>query len=88
MEKDEVDLNMSKYDSIPLKPHKARIMHNCHWCNSEVKVGAVIYYQNDRFLQTISRKKFCEKCVDKYGLKLLEDRKISIIEKNQKTLFG
>jgi len=53
---------MSKYDIIPITPHKARVEHSCYGCGKQVKVGEKIYYQNDKFLQSLSKKKFCETC--------------------------
>lgn len=53
---------MSKYSSIPLKPHKARVQHICYKCGKIIQIGENVYYQSDRFLQNLSKKKFCKEC--------------------------
>ncbi len=63
---------MSKYDSIPLKSHKAGVAHKCLACDDKINPGETVYYQSDKFLQTLSQKKFCEECFKKYGQELLE----------------
>ena len=77
---------MSKYNQIPLEEHKARVSHHCFFCNEEIKSGDKVYYQSDKFLQTLSNKKFCENCFSKYGQKLLVIQ-TSKKDKNQRTLF-
>lgn len=77
------DKKMSKYDIIPIKPHKARVEHLCHICDKLIKKGEIVCYQRDRFLQNIRRKKFCEKCFEKYGQNLLTIKKK---DKSQTTL--
>ena len=78
---------MSKYDVIPLKEHKARVSHICFSCGKEINAGEKVYYQSDRFLQSLSNKKFCEQCFNKEGQNLLNIKK-SKRNPKQKTLFG
>ena len=77
---------MSKYDLIPLKPHKAKVTHKCFLCGKEIKPEEIVYYQSDKFLQSLSNKKFCEECFNKHGQKLLEIKKRKI-DKSQRRLF-
>lgn len=77
---------MTKYGLIPLKSHKARIDHVCFSCNKEINVGKVVYYRSDKFLQTLSNKKFCEECFNKYGQELIKLKiKKSKLDKYQTT---
>lgn len=54
---------MSKYGVGPMNPHKARVEHLCYSCGEKVKIGEKIYYRSDKFLQNLSKKKFCESCI-------------------------
>lgn len=78
---------MSKYNIIPLKPHKARVMHTCLFCGRKIKSGEKVYYQSDKFLQSLSGKKFCDDCFQKHGQKLL-NKKFQEKVSSQKTLSG
>lgn len=77
---------MSKYNGIPLKPHKARVNHKCYSCDRAIQKGELVYYQENKFLQSLSRKKFCEECFNKNGQKLLEIKR-GKINKDQRVLF-
>ena len=78
---------MPKYDVIQLREHKARVSHICKFCGKKVGVGENVYYQSDKFLQSLLNKKFCKDCFEEYGQNLL-DKKAVIKNTNQKTLFG
>jgi len=67
---------MGKYDQIPLKEVKARTQHQCRKCGKTIQAGERYYTQKDRFLQTLHSPKFCSKCYEEYGAKLLEKQKI------------
>lgn len=58
---------MSKYDQIPLKRTKARVKHICLICREIIEVGNYYYTQRDKFLHSLTNKKFCEDCCLKYG---------------------
>jgi len=77
---------MSKYDDIPLKHHKARVHHKCYSCDRMIQKGEIVYYQDDKFLQSLSRKKFCVECFNKNAQKLLLIKKKKT-NKDQRTLF-
>lgn len=65
---------MSKYNQIPLKRIKARVKHLCLKCNKNIEIGTYYYAQKDRFLHSLSNKKFCEDCYSKYGESLLKEK--------------
>ena len=67
---------MGKYDQIPLREVKARTKHQCRKCGKVIQVGEHYYTQRDRFLQSLHSPKFCSKCYQELGAKLLEKQKI------------
>lgn len=77
---------MNKYNLIPLKSHKAGVEHTCYSCNEKIKAGEEVFYQSDKFIKILSKKKFCKKCFNKHGQKLIKIKKIKI-DKNQQTLL-
>jgi hypothetical protein len=77
---------MSKYNTIPLKEHKARLFHICFCCGNKIKPGEKVYYQTDKFLQPLSNKKFCEECFKREGQHLLNTKKYPKRGLTQKTL--
>jgi len=72
---------MSKYNSTPLKPHDARKKHTCSLCRKEINPGEKVFYQSEKFLQSLNSEKFCKQCFDNHGQELLE-----IENKDQKNL--
>ena len=79
---------MDKYNIVPIKFHKARVEHICYHCENLIKMGEKIYYQSDEFLQSLSWKKFCEKCFNEKGQFLITFKKIQIRDKLQRSLLG
>lgn len=77
---------MNKHNSILLKPIKATKSFECYKCDSEIKPSEIYYMQKDKFLQTLSNKRFCSKCFKEHGQKLLEIKKQKL-NKEQKKLF-
>lgn len=72
---------MSKYRDLEiLKKTKAIKGHICYNCGSEITVGSYYYKQflDDKFLQSLHDKKFCNDCFNKYGAVLfkLKNKKI------------
>ena len=68
---------MSKYNSIKfLKKTKARISHICEYCNQEIKKGEIYYPESIGRINALGVKlrKYCIKCYEKYGDKLLIDK--------------
>jgi uncharacterized protein with PIN domain len=66
---------MRKHDQFKkLKETIARKEHNCDYCNEIISNGDLYYkeYIDDKFLQTLHAKKYCKKCYDKIGYKLLQ----------------
>jgi len=56
---------MSKLDDLKiLKRTKARTNHLCSKCGTAISVNEFYYAEvlKDKFLHTLNRKKFCEKC--------------------------
>jgi hypothetical protein len=78
---------MSKYDSIPITPHKARVEHICLKCGKTIKKGEIVAYQKDsRIHQTISQKKYCEQCFKEVGQGLINLKKGKMFDSNQRPL--
>jgi len=77
---------MSKYDQIPLRKIKARVEHICLKCNKLIKIGDVYYAQKDRFLHSLSNKKFCKNCYSKFGENLLKEKHTRENVPNQSSL--
>ena len=56
---------MGKYDDLKiLKRTKARTNHFCNKCGTAININEFYYAEvlKDKFLHTLNRKKFCEKC--------------------------
>lgn len=69
---------MGKYDNLRiLKRTKARTSHICNKCGKEIEPGEFYYREciNDAFLHTLHAKKYCLSCYEKYGNRLITDRK-------------
>lgn len=67
---------MSKYDTIKfLKETKARIQHDCERCRQEIKKGEIYYSESIGKVNApgIKLRKFCSKCYEKQGVKLLAE---------------
>lgn len=65
---------MSKYNSLKfLKETKARISHTCDNCEGEIKNGEIYYPESIGRVNApgIRLRKFCKKCYQKHGDKLL-----------------
>lgn len=67
---------MSKYDSIPITSHKARVEHTCLKCDKTIMKWEMVAYQKDCLIQqTISQKKYCESCFNEFGQELVHFKK-------------
>ena len=65
---------MSKYNNLKfLKETKARISHTCYNCRKEIKKGEIYYPESIGRVNAPGTKlrKFCKKCYEKKGEKLL-----------------
>jgi hypothetical protein len=65
---------MSKYDALKfLKETKARAPHACDRCRKEIKGGEIYYPESIGRVNApgIGLRKFCKKCYEKHGEKLL-----------------
>jgi len=65
---------MGKYDQTKhLKKTKARTLHKCNTCNGKIDAGEYYYVetQKDKFLHSLHAKRFCFKCYEKHGDRLL-----------------
>ncbi len=68
---------MSKYDALKfLKETKARILHICDNCGEEIRRSEIYYSESIGRVNVpgIRLKKFCKKCYQKYGDKLLASK--------------
>ena len=66
---------MSKYDSLKfLKETKARITHTCYSCGEEIRKGEIYYPESIGRVNapSIKLRKFCKKCYEQKGKKLME----------------
>ena len=66
---------MSKYDSLVLlKKTMAKTAHECFHCGAQIPKGETYYREHieDRFLQRLHAKAFCESCVTSHGDALLK----------------
>jgi len=65
---------LGKYNQIKyLKKTKARTVHQCDMCNGTIEPGEYYYAetQKDKFLHSLHAKRFCSRCYEKYGDRLL-----------------
>jgi protein-arginine kinase activator protein McsA len=77
---------MGKYDNFRiLKKIKARTVHICHNCGTEIMPGESYYREHieDKFLESLHAKKYCFNCFEKYGNELLS---ITEPRKEERTL--
>jgi hypothetical protein len=66
----------SKYDSIPIKLHKARVEHICLRCDTIIARGQGVAYQRDDLInQVVGQKKYCENCFNELGQDLIRFKK-------------
>lgn len=65
----------SKYKILTiLKETKSRTFHICSKCGSDILPKEMYYveYIEDKFLHNLNAKKFCSKCYNEYGEKLIK----------------
>lgn len=88
---------MSKFDKFKkIISVKSRTNHICNNCSSLIRKGELYYKENieDKFLQSLSLKKFCFKCYEDLGDSLLfcstkqKKNKNDIEHKNLLDLFS
>ena len=65
---------MKKYDSKHLKKTKARVAHQCNYCERIISPEEYYFRETaqDKFLQSLHAKVFCSLCYEKYGETLLK----------------
>ncbi len=77
---------MNKYDSLKvLNKIKARTNHICSNCNAVINKNEFYFAEQleNKFLHTLSRKKFCSDCHEKFGDALLHKK---LFQKVSRTL--
>lgn len=56
----------SKYDSVPIKLHRARVDSVCSKCGKLIIRGEYVAYQRDTFIHVFIKNKYCEDCFKKF----------------------
>ena len=76
------------YDDNSIRLHSARVERRCYRCNSIIRIGEKVAYQNEPYVAIgISRNEFCEVCFNECGQGLVYfKRGRKPIPRNQKCL--